>query len=74
MQLNFAICLVLSLTSWWQQTLRKTCGLRCQDGVLVSDCFAFKKSKSYRQQALGVEVEVGYLSAFVNEWWGINRE
>ena len=30
MKLNFTICLVISLSSWWQQTLGKSYGLRYQ--------------------------------------------
>ena len=52
MKLNFAIFLVLSLSSWWQQPLAKTYDLRCQNRVMVSDSFLFKKSKSCRQHAL----------------------
>ena len=52
MTLNFVICSILSLTSWWQQPLGKTYGLRCQNGVIVGDSFAFRKTKSFRQHAL----------------------
>ena len=55
MKLNFAMFLVLFLSSWWQQTLGKTYGLRCQNGVLVSDSFAFTKTKSCKQHALLVQ-------------------
>ena len=52
MKLNFTICSVLSLSSWWQQLLGKTYGLQCQNGLMVSDLFAFRKTKSCRQHAL----------------------
>ena len=52
MKLNFVICSILSLSSWSQQPLRKTYGLRCQNGVMVSDSFAFRKTSSCRQHAL----------------------
>ena len=52
MKLNFAICLVLSLSSWWQQPLGKTYGLFCQNGVMVSDCFASRNPKRFRQHVL----------------------
>ena len=52
MKLNFAICSVLSLSSWWQQLLAKTCSLQYQNGLMVSDLFAFRKTKSCRQHAL----------------------
>ena len=51
-KLNFVICSILSLCSWWQQPLAKTYGFRCQNGVIVSDSFAFGKTKSYRQHVL----------------------
>ena len=37
MKLNLAICSVLSLSSWWQQPLGETYGLRCKYRVMVSD-------------------------------------
>ena len=46
MKLNFTICPVLSLRTWWQQLLGKTFGLHCQNGLMVSDLFAFRKTKS----------------------------
>ena len=52
MKLDLAICSVLSLSSWWQQPLRETYGLRCENRVMVSDSFVFKKTKSYRQPVL----------------------
>ena len=52
MKLIFAICLVLSLSSLWQQPLRKTYGLQCQIGVMVSDSFAFRETKNCRQHVL----------------------
>ena len=52
MKLNFTICSVLSLSSWWQQPLGKTYSLRYQNRLMVSDLFAFRKTKSCRQHAL----------------------
>ena len=36
MKLNFRICSVLSLGSWWQQPLGKTYDLQSQNGVMVT--------------------------------------
>ena len=52
MKHNLGICLVPSLSSWWQQSLGKTYGLGCQNGVIVSESFAFRKTKSRRQHTL----------------------
>ena len=52
MKFNFAICLVLWLSSWWQQPLGKNYGLRCQNGATVSDSFAFRKTENCKQDAL----------------------
>ena len=52
MKVNLTICLILSLSSWWQQPLVKTYALRCQNRVMVSASFAFSKTKSGRQHAL----------------------
>ena len=52
MKLNFTICSVLLLSSWWQQPLGKTYGLQYQNGLIVSDLFAFRKTKTCRQHAL----------------------
>ena len=46
MTLNFVICSILSLTSWWQQPLGKTYGLRCQNGVIVGDSFPLEKRRA----------------------------
>ena len=40
--------LQLAFNSWWQQLLGKTYGVRYQNGAMVSDVFAFRKTKSYR--------------------------
>ena len=40
------------LSSWWQQLLGKTYGFRCQNGAMVSDSFAHRKTKSCRQHGL----------------------
>ena len=52
MKLNFTICSVLSLSSWWQQLFGKTDDLQCKNGLMVSDLCAFRKTKSCRQHAL----------------------
>ena len=67
MKLNFAICLLFSLSLFCQQTLGKTYDLRCQNGVMVSDSF-----ESCRHYALSLvaKVDVSGLSAFVTEWQG----
>ena len=49
MKRNFAICLALLLSSWWQQPLGRTYGLQCQNGVMVNDSFASSKTKRFRQ-------------------------
>ena len=59
MKLNFAICLVLSLNLWWQQPFGNTYGLQCQNGVMVSDSVAFRKTNSCTQHALCAEFNVG---------------
>ena len=74
MQPNFPICLVFSLNSWWHQTLGKTYGFQCKDGVMVSDSLAFRITKSCRQHALSAEFDVGDLSAFVTEWCWANLQ
>ena len=56
MKLNLAIYTVLSLSLWWQQPLEKPYGLWCQNGVMVSDSFDFRKTKSCRQHALLVHL------------------
>ena len=48
----FGISLRLALNSWWQQLLGKTYGLRYQNGAMVSDSFAYRKTKSCRQHDL----------------------
>ena len=52
MKLNFAICFVPSFSSWWQPPLGKTYGFWCQKGVMVSDSFASKNHKKFRQHVL----------------------
>ena len=42
------------LSSWWQQLLGKIYGLRYQNGAMVSDSFAYSKTKSCRQHGLYV--------------------
>ena len=54
MKLNTTICSVLSLSAWWQQLLGKNFGLQCQNRLMVSDLFAFRKTKSCRQHAIFV--------------------
>ena len=75
MKLNFAMFLVLSLSSAWLQILWKTYSLWSKNGVLLSDSFAFTKPKSCKQTcSLSAVINVGDLSAFVTEWQGANRE
>ena len=75
MKLNFAMFLVLSLSSAWLQILWKTYSLWSKNGVLLSDSFAFTKPKSCKQTcSLSAVINVGDLSAFVTEWLGKNRE
>ena len=52
MKLQVIILLVLELSSWLQQHLKKTYGLRCQKGIMVNDSFAFRKTKSCRRHVL----------------------
>ena len=52
MKLNFAICLVLSLSSLQQHFFGKTYGLLFQNVVMISNSFAFRKTKSCRKHAL----------------------
>ena len=53
MKLKVINFLVLKLSSWLQQLLEKTYGLRCQNGVMVNDSFAFCL-KSLRKHVLFV--------------------
>ena len=73
MKLNFAIYLVMSLSSWWKQPLGKSYGIQWQNGVMVQVSFGFRKTKNCRQHALTAEVVVGDLRAFATEWQGTNR-
>ena len=75
MKLDIAICSILSLCSWWQQPLAKTYGLRCENEVMISDSFAFRKTKSCRKYALLVLrmtclIVWGNLIAFVTNGQG----
>ena len=55
MKLKVIIFLVLKLSSWLQQLLGKTYGLRYQNGVMVNDSFdSFRKTKSCRKHVLFV--------------------
>ena len=54
MKLKVISFLVLKLSSWLQQLLEKTYGLRCQNGVMVNDSFAFRKTKSCRKHVVFV--------------------
>ena len=75
MKLNLAICSVLSLSSWWQQHLGKTCGLQCQNGVTVCDSFVIRKNRSRRQHSLLVlRLRLVIQMHIVTEWQGRNRE
>ena len=49
MALNFAICSVLSLNSWWQKSFGKLYAFWCQNEVMFSDSFASGKCKSTRK-------------------------
>ena len=49
MKRKFAISVVRPLSSWWQQHLGKTYSLQCQNGVMASDSFAIRETKSCRQ-------------------------
>ena len=53
--LNFPMFSVLSLSWWCWQTLGKTYGHRYQNGLLISNSFAFMKTKSCKQHALLVQ-------------------
>ena len=66
MKINFAIYLVLSLSSWWQQPLGKIYGLWYQNEAMVRYSFASRNATS----SLRAEVELCDLSAFVNELRG----
>ena len=54
MKLKVINFLLLKLNSWLQQLLEKTYGLWCQNGVMVNDSFAFRKTKSCRKHVLFV--------------------
>ena len=54
MKLQVIILLALELSSWLQQHLKKTYGLRCQNGVMFNDSFAFRKTESCRRHVLFV--------------------
>ena len=45
MKLKAVNYLVLQLNSWLQQLLGKAYDLRCQNGVMVNDSFAFRKPR-----------------------------
>ena len=53
-KLKVIIFLVLELSSWLQQLLGKTYGLRYQNGVMVNDSFIFRKTKSCIEHVLFV--------------------
>ena len=42
----------LVLSSWWQQRLGKTYSLRYQNKAMISDFFAYRKTKTCRQHGL----------------------
>ena len=54
MKLKAVNYLVLQLSSWLQQLLGKAYDLRCQNGVMVNDSFAFGKAKSFWNHVLFV--------------------
>ena len=41
-------------SSWWQRLLWKTYGLRYQNGTMVSDSFAYRKTKTCKQHGFYV--------------------
>ena len=53
--LNFLMFSVLSLSWWCWPTLGETYGHRFQNGLLISNSFAFMKTKSCKQHALLVQ-------------------
>ena len=68
MKLNFVVCSVLLLSSWWQQPLEKTCNLWCQNGVMVIDSFTNQENQELQTTCfVNAETDVGDLSAFVTE-------
>ena len=54
--------------------MQKPYGLRCLNEVMVSDSFAFRKTKSCQEHAHSVEVDAGDLIAFVSDWSRKNCE
>ena len=70
MKLNFAICLVHSLSSWWQQPLGKLQPL-VPKWSNDSNSFASKNHKT--TLSLSAEVDRVDLSAFLTELRGVNR-
>ena len=53
-KLQFTVSVALALCSGWLKLLGKTYYLQWQNGVMVSDSFAFSKCKSFRQHVLFV--------------------
>ena len=67
-KLNFVVCSVLLLSSWWQQPLEKTYNLWCQNGVMVIDSFTNQENQELQTTCfVNAETDVGDLSAFVTE-------
>ena len=67
MKVNLTICLILFLSSWWQQPLGKTYALHCRNRVMVSASFAFSKTKSCRQHVLWVPLWLNGKEQIVND-------
>ena len=56
-------------------TVRKNLRPPWQNRVMVSESFAFRKTKSYALFAQSTEFDFGdLLSVFVTKWRGTNRE
>ena len=52
--IEFNISWVLKFSSWWQQLLGKIYDFHRQNKVILSESFAFRKSKNSRQRVLFV--------------------
>ena len=73
MKLNFAMFLVLSLSSWWQQALGKSYGLCAKMEYWSVTPLPLGKPRAVNNIFYQCR-EVGDLSAFVTEWQGANRD
>ena len=64
---------MLSSSTWFQQLMGKMYIIRCQDDVMVSDSFVFRKIKRYIDSMPSLYWAWGLtLSVFVAEWRGAN--